>query len=96
MDKQITQLLEAARAVLARTDVIDQLDALDQVLFKACPDDPSLIAAHTANHVAFMISLADSPQALDRILALMQRVQQEIVTTKRQLLTGRPATATVH
>jgi hypothetical protein len=96
MDKQITDLMDTARDVLKRTDVIDQLYALDTVLFASCPSDPSLIATHTMNHVAFMASLAHTPADLDRILALMAKVQDEIVATKRQILAQTSAAMTVH
>lgn len=99
MDKQITKLMDSARDVLARTDVIDRLYALDTTLFAACPSDPALIVTHTLNHVAFMASLADTPKALDEVLTLMAKVQQEVVDAKRQLLTGAASVgspATVH
>ena len=96
MEKQISVLMGNARAVLSRTDVVDQLYALDSVLFRVCPKDADLIAAHTMNHVAFMVSLAHTQQDLDKVLALMDQVRDEIVATKRQTLAGIPPLTVVH
>lgn len=95
MDKQITKMMGTAREVLSRIDVVDQLYALDQVLFTACPSDNELVVTHTLNHVAFMASLAATTQDLDKIVAIMDQVKADVLATKRAALSANPA-RTVH